>query len=344
MKIEEQDWKFRIRYGGIRTILSLILFTVVMNSPEAQLRPVIKNLVFEGAGIRGIAYCGSIMELESRQLMSAVEKVGGTSAGAIVALALSLGYTGGEIEKLITGTNFRKFNDGRYFFVGGIHRTNKRFGWYRGRRFEKWLAKFIADKTGDAEITFEQLVAKGFRELYITGTCLNKQRLIVFSKVTYPHMKVKDAVRISMSIPLYFEAVFLDSLGNVVYRPKEVQGLDVMVDGGLLGNYPIGIFDSLPSKDPNTLGFRMDTDEQIGNDRERKGLAPMPINSLKDYMAAFYNIVLENINRQLLTDEDWRRTVSISDGNIRPRIRRLSENEIRILIENGRQAVKTYLN
>ena len=69
----------------------------------------VKNLIFEGAGIRGIAYCG-----------------------AITALALSLGYTHEEIAALISATDFKKFNDGRYMFAGGINHMQKYFGWYRG--------------------------------------------------------------------------------------------------------------------------------------------------------------------------------------------------------------------
>jgi NTE family protein len=322
-------------------LITLICYQICLNG---QAKPVIKNLVFEGAGIRGIAYSGAIIEMESGNMMKQIEKVGGTSAGAIVALAVSLGYSGKEIQEIISGTNFKKFNDGRYLFAGGINRTNKYFGWYRGKRFESWLEKLIADKTGGADITFDELVKKGFKELYITGTCLNKQQLIIFSHKTYPKMKVKDAVRISMSIPLYFEAVFIDAEGNTVRHPRQKEGLDIMVDGGFTGNFPIRMFDTLSQSNSATLGFRIDPDEQIKNDREGKSIAAMPVGNLRQYMNAFYNMVIENLNRQQLTEEDWKRTVSISDGKIGPRIRKLSAEEISILINNGRQAVKTYLN
>jgi NTE family protein len=324
--------------------LLIVFFTVNIH---AQTGPVINNLIFEGAGLRGIAYCGAIMELESQNRMSGIEKVGGTSAGAIMALTVSLGYSGNEIKDIISTTDFKKFNDGRYFFIGGINRTNKYYGWYRGKRFEKWLDKVILKKTGNSDISFEELKKKGFKDLYITGTCLNRQQLIIFSYETYPHMKVKDAVRISMSIPLYFEAVFIDSMGNVVRKPRKKQsyeGLDLMVDGGIMGNFPILIFDSAGYKNPSTLGFRIDSDEQIKNDRGDKNLAHMPVKNLKQYMAAFYNVVMENLNRQQLKSEDWSRTVSISDGRIAPRIRKLSDKEKSILIESGRQAVKNYLS
>lgn len=309
----------------------------------AQSRPVIKNLVFEGAGIRGIAYAGVVTELESKNMLKPIEKVGGTSAGAIVALTVSLGYSGNEIQDIIAGTNFRKFNDGNYFFIGGIHRTNKYFGWYRGKRFENWLEKLIDRKTGNADITFEELHARGFKDIYVTGTSLTKQQLVIFSYQTYPKMKIKDAVRISASIPLYFEAVFMDKDGSVLKHPKQKEGLDIMVDGGLTGNFPIRIFDSSSARNYSTLGFRIDSDDQIRNDREEKTLAAMPVDNFKQYMAAFYNIIIENLNRQQLTKEDWQRTVSISDGKVGPRIRKLSAKEINILIDNGRQAMMTYI-
>lgn len=326
----------------MKKLLLMIPAVLIQFCVVAQTKPVIKNLVFEGAGIRGIAYCGAIYELETRNLLQPVEKVGGTSAGAIVALTLSLGYSSNEISDIISSTNFRQFNDGRYFFAGGISRTGKYFGWYRGNKFENWLEKIIAAKTGNADITFAALHDKGYKNLYVTGTCLNKQQLIFFSHETYPNMKVKDAVRISMSIPLYFEAVFIDTAGHVVHHPRKKEGLDVMVDGGFTGNFPVTMFDG--AGNCCTLGFRIDSEEQIKNDKGEKNIAAMPVTNFRQYINAFYNIVIENLNRQQLSGEDWARTVSISDGRIGPKIRKLSAGEKSLLIENGRQAVRSYFN
>lgn len=306
-------------------------------------KPIIKNLVFEGAGMRGIAYCGAIQELESRNMMHTVERTGGTSAGAIMALIVSLGYTGKETEAIIGSTNFKQFNDGRYLFAGGINRLNKYFGWYRGKQFEKWLSKIIEEKTGNENITFEELHQKGFKDLYVTGTCLNRQSLVILSRKTYPNMKVKDAVRISMSIPLYFEAVFIDKDGKVINHPKKKDSLDIMVDGGFTGNFPIQIFDKPGEPDTCTLGFRIDSELQIEHDKMNRLLAPMPIKNIKQYMNAFYNMVIENLNRGQLKETDWQRTISINDGKISPRIRKLSTKEINTLIENARAATRRYL-
>lgn len=204
-----------------------------------------ENIVFEGAGVRGIAYVGAIKELESRNMLSSVSKTGGTSAGAIAALTLALGYSPNEIEHMIYDTKIQRFNDGRFFFAGGITRINKNYGWYRGDAFTRWVEKIIEAKTGNADITFLQLHERNFRDLYVTGTSLNHQKLIVFSYENYPDMKVKDAVRISMSIPLWFEAVTIDSVGNVVNKRSNPKYFDIVVDGGLTGEFPIFMFDSL---------------------------------------------------------------------------------------------------
>jgi NTE family protein len=319
---------------------SLLLFPVLaFQFMQAQTPPAIKNLVFEGAGVRGIAYCGAVQEMESKKMMDSIQRVGGTSSGAIIALTISLGYSGKEIENIISKTNFKKFNDGNFFFIGGINRLNKYFGWYKGKKIEKWLEKMIKEKTGNENITFEELHQKGFKDLYLTGTSLNRQKALVFSYETYPKMKIKDAVRISSSIPLYFEPIFIDSSGKTFDRPRQKQGFDMMVDGGILENFPIHIFDK-QQPDPYTVGFRIDHDPQIKNDKVDRTLAEMPVDDLKQYFGAFYNIVIENLNRQQLTITDWQRTVSISDGNVLPKVRKLSKEEISILIENGRKAVQ----
>ncbi len=335
----------KILYAG----LVLLLQGPVLAQPIRN----IDNLVFEGAGIRGIAYCGALREMESNGIMPGIQRVAGTSAGAIMALAVSLGYSSKELTRIITNTNFKDFNDGKYFFAGGINRTNKYFGWYRSKKFDSWLGRLIEGKTGNANITFNELHHKNYKDLYITGTCLNKQKLVTFSHETYPEMRVRDAVRISMSIPLYFEAVFLTSDGKIVEHPKQKDNLDIMVDGGFTGNFPIHVFDSTRYSSKNeknsfafnihTIAMRIDKEGQIKSDSTGRELAEMPVNNFKNYLGAFYNMVIENLNRQSLTERDWERTVSINDGGIGPRLRRLSRSEIEVLYENGRKAMKDYL-
>ena len=336
----------------------LLLLSLVCSISFSQLmafsqQPVIKNLVFEGAGIRGLAYAGAVEALEEDGQLEFIEKIGGTSAGAITALLLGSGYTADEMATIIAGTKFRKFNDGRFIFIGGFIRLFKRYGWYRGERFKRWLEQLILHKGINPEITFKEWHESGRPDLYIVTTCLNRQKLLVLSHETYPEMKVVDAVRASMSIPLYYQAVFTDSLGNTYKKQNKDHSLDILVDGGIIGNYPIMIFDSiqlnsngLEYRVPNqhTLGFRMDEPTQIQNDSNDQKLAAYPIASFKDYMAAFYVIVIETLNRQTLNNADWERTVSISSEGISPKVKKLSKEEKQLLLDSGRKYVQQFFD
>ncbi|WP_040396742.1 patatin-like phospholipase family protein [Cesiribacter andamanensis] len=310
-----------------------------------------KNLVFEGAGIRGLAYGGAIEVLEEKGVLAGIEKVGGTSAGAITAMLLALGYSASEITELVYRTRFNRFNSGRFFFVGGLYRMHTRYGWYRGDKFSAWLENAIRHKTGNADITFADLRAQGYKDLYITATCLNRQQLLVFSAESYPHMKIKDAVRISMSVPLYFEAVFIDQTGRVIPRPTDTRELDLVMDGGITANFPLFLFDSTVQvgqqtqrlANPATLGIRIDTDTQIALDRQDRSLEQYPISSLQGYMQAFYVYVLESLNRPQLTEADWQRTISVSSAGVGPRVKRLSMAQKQALLDSGRTGVLTFL-
>ncbi len=308
--------------------------------------------MFEGAGIRGIAYAGVIDVFEQQGILENIEKVGGTSAGALTALMVSLGYSADEIIDIVSRTDIKKFNDGKYILFGGFYRMRKNYGWYRGDKFTQWLENIISNKTGDSEITFSTLHTQGYKDLYITATCLNKQKLIVLSHESYPEMKIKDAVRISMSIPLYFKAVFIDSTGKVYENPKKADDLDIVMDGGIIGNYPIFLFDSVSVDsnnntiripNPATIGIRIDSDLQIQNDSQSKELVPMEIDNIQDYVMAFFVFVIENLNRNQLINADWERTVSVSSVGIGPIIKKLSKKQKVKLIDSGRKHAEAFI-
>lgn len=336
------------RLGIKYLFLFLICFT---KSGFTQINN-IKNLVFEGAGIRGLAYVGALKSLDEQGILENIEKVGGTSAGAITALLLSLGYTPEELETIISETKFQKFNDGRFFFIGGFYRTKNRFGWYRGQKFTKWIGTLIAEKTGNSDINLAELHQLGYKDLYAAAICLNKQKLVILSHESYPKMKVKDAVRISMSIPLYYQAVFIDSIGQVYPKQNKNNTLNIMIDGGITGNFPIHIFDEIKidsegkeyrMANHETLGIRIDEDLQIKEDNSSKKLAPQTISNFGDYISAFYIMIIENLNRNNLTEDDWNRTVSVSSVGIGPKVKRLSFTQKKKLIDSGRKDMDKWI-
>ena len=59
-------------------------------------------------------------------------------------------------------------------------------------------------------------------------------------------------------------------------------------------------------------------------------------------MGAFNSIIIENLNRRNLTEKDWERTISINDGDITPRIKKMPAKKVQQLIKNGEEATANY--
>lgn len=320
-------------------VLSVCLFLVIITSVHAQLpKDSINSLVFEGAGIRGIAYAGALAELDEAGALSQIERAGGTSAGALMALLVSLEYSPEEIYSIIESTDFEAFNDGSMFLAGGVQRLTKNQGWYRTQEMEHWLEGLINSKTGNPDITLGEWAEQSIIDVYLTCTFLNYQELVYLSHETYPEMRLADAALAAMCIPLYFEPVRFDAHGH---RPSEFSPeLAIALDGGMISNFPITMFDHIPSA--CTLGFRIDDDAQIQMDAEQQGLAYREVNDLRTFVEAFYILTLESSSRQNLTPYDWQRTISVNCGDIGPRIQALDTTEKNMMMQNGRKAVQVY--
>ena len=71
-----------------------------------------QNLVFEGGGVKGVAYGGVIDVLEQRGITPRITNVAGTSAGSITAALVSLGYSAADFKDIMMRLDFTKLEDG----------------------------------------------------------------------------------------------------------------------------------------------------------------------------------------------------------------------------------------
>lgn len=328
----------------------LILFLFAISIPKFTIGQVkvIKNLVLEGGGMRGLAYAGALEVLDSAGVLQKIERVGGTSAGAIQATLLAIGYTPKEMTEAIKNIPINQLNDG--FVPTAIFRMKNKFGLFKGKKLYNWLDELIALKTGNADITFQQLQDqkkdKNYKDLYITGTDLMHRKLMVFSHENFPDMQIKVAMRISFSIPLFYEPIYIDDNGKVVSR-YGFEANHLMVDGGLLANYPIELFDSTKYINPEeenktiknseTLGLLLDKPE-FSNYAELE--TPLEINNLRQYISAVYQTIIDKPNPELTSSK---RSLLISHLNLSGRPRKLSNKTIQALIESGRQGARNFI-
>ncbi|MEP6948961.1 MAG: patatin-like phospholipase family protein [Ginsengibacter sp.] len=271
------------------------------------------------------------------------------------------GYNSTEIDSILQTLKIQEFNDGKDIF-GKIKRIKKEYGVYRGQKLENWLGRLIFYKTGDSNTTFlhlHQLHEKNnvFKDFYCTGTNISMQQLEILSWEKWPQMKLKTAVHISGCIPFYFKPVPIDSAGNEVSVKDTLSKYDLYVDGGMLCNYPVNIFDS--STDGNnpltsghviynrqTLGLKLERAAQIKEFNEEKtDIAPYDIKSMRQYSDAVMSLMMENLNRKTpdLRNEKGR-TIYISYGEISGRVRNISPEEKKILHGNGFSAATEFFN
>ena len=320
-----------------------------------------KNLVLEGGGVRGLAYAGVFSVLEQKGILQQIENVGGSSAGSIAGMLVSIGYTANEIDSIMIELPVQKFNDGKWGIVGKYKRFKNDFGIYKGETFEKWLQQLVAYKTGKPLLTFQQLHQlhlsnRFYKEFSCTGTNLSKQQLEIFSYANTPNMPLALAVRISSSVPLYFEPVALDNQLQKIKKSDTLSFINYYVDGGMLCNYPISMYDTCEENNCNpllaskiifntqTIGIKLERQQQIDSLNNNNTKIPAyDINKLSEYLSAFSNLLMETLSRKYPGLENEKgRTIYVSQGNIGSRVKKTKQQDKLLLYENGVTAANNF--
>lgn len=317
----------------------------------------VRNLVFQGGGVKGIAYVGVLDALERAGVLATVTHVAGTSAGAITAALVACGATAADLADALTHTSFRAFADGHGGLLGGIERVLQRgFGLHPGVAVGEWLQQQIGAVTGARTGTsrpdltlggLRALVAEHgapFRELYVVATNLCDQRAQVLSADTAPDLAVWRAVRMSMSIPIFFASVEHESA--------------FWADGAVSWNYPIDLFDGvrrqpvhhdqLPaaraeSRNDETLGFCMGTESEVAALRSGWRLPPVQVHDFHSYMASLVNFLLNEATLLHLDEDDLARSVFIDTAGVHTTQFDLSPEQAAQLVANGRAATEAFL-
>ncbi|MGI4751896.1 MAG: patatin-like phospholipase family protein [Janthinobacterium lividum] len=286
-----------------------------------------KNLVFEGGGVKGIAYAGALEVLQENGLLSGIKRVAGTSAGAITACLVAIGYTPEEIKQHVFDMDFRKFEDG-----WDPLRLPAKYGLYKGDTFLEWIKGLIKKKVHiSTNATFGNLREQGLKDLYVYATDLNIFDIKQFSADDTPNVVVAEAVRASMSIPLFFKAWKFTSNNpdNHVY-----------VDGGVVLNYPLNVFDTVTTiDDPQTLGFYL---------FDKQGLkSPSNLNYDEPigYCKCLFETMLDAQDIDFSLDECMqKRTVKIDDYGILATDFAITDVQKNQLYESGKKYTKAYLD
>jgi NTE family protein len=210
------------------------------------------NAVFEGGGVKAIALAGAVKEAQRRGIE--FHKVAGTSSGSIIAAMIAAGYTGDEMKAIIMQTPFSAFLKRSFLhrirLVGPILRLLTKKGLYPGDRLERWIYHILLTK---GVRTFADY---GKDQVRIIASDISQGKLMVLPD-DFPKygldpslVPVAKAIRMSTSIPFFFDPVIFKMKDQSIY----------VVDGGLLSNFPLWLFDEKkenPGRTLPTLGFQL---------------------------------------------------------------------------------------
>lgn len=209
--------------------------------------PTPADLVLSGGGVLGVGHVGAAAALEEAGYE--FRRVAGTSAGSIVGSLLAAGMPAERMHELIGGLDYGRFLDrdalDRIPLIGPPSSVLIENGYAEGEYFRDWLAREL-----------DALGVRTFRDLRADDPGADSRpehrwRLTVMAAdvtrgqfLRLPHdyvhygldpddQPVADAVRASISVPYLFEP----------FKLKHQDGHSLLVDGGLISNYPIDTFD-----------------------------------------------------------------------------------------------------
>lgn len=294
------------------------------------------DLVLEGGGVKGIGLVGAYIEL--MQAGYSVRRVAGTSAGAIVGSLIAAGMPVEAILKTMQSLDYARFRDeGKLDKLGLAGKTASLVfeqGIYEGRYLREFLLEQLealgVRTFADLRITepwAKELPPEQQYKLVVVASDLSGGRL---ARLPWDYARygldpdkqlVADAVRASMSIPFFYEPVTLDD--------------SILVDGGLLSNFPINLFDKTP--DWPTFGIKLSAQADAN-------LVENPIHNTYDFLKAIIATAI-NAHDQMHIDDPGTaaRTIFVDTFKIKATHFDITAGEQQQLFKSGEKAAAQFL-
>lgn len=308
------------------------------------------DLVFEGGGVKGIGLAGAFAALSERGFSA--KSVAGTSAGAITAALVAAGYTVEELDEILRDIPFADFKDegpeDKLPLLGRGISLLAEMGIYEGRFFQEWMADLLQAK---GITRFGQLVHEDAEDpesryrLRVIASDVTHRRMLVLPNdadhlgVDPDELDIAYAVRMSMSIPVFFEPV--------IHRNPRTGEDHLIVDGGMLSNFPVWLFDC-GERDPRWPTFGMllvepDPKVPIGHRvaGEEHGAKP---GSLVDYVKSLASTMMAAHDRLYLEKATYSRTIPIPTLGVETTEFDITPERSGALYDSGYQAASKFLD
>ena len=210
-------------------ILYSLLFFPQSTFAQEQKKPKI-GLVLSGGGAKGFAHIGVLKVLEEAGIK--IDYIGGTSMGAVVGGLYASGYNAAQIDSIFQSTDFTKLiND-------FIPRSSKNF--YERRNEELYALVLPFEKL---KIGIPEALSKGMYNYNLLSRITRNVRYVTdFNKLPIPFLCIGTNIETGKEVLLnkgnLAQAMIASSAFPSLFSPVEIDG-EILVDGGVVNNYPI---------------------------------------------------------------------------------------------------------
>jgi NTE family protein len=326
--------------------------------------------VFEGGGVRGIAFLGALRCFADVGVRW--RKVAGTSAGAITAALVAADFPIDELEGIVGNLNYMDFltqktsqliwngnpaNDLRHpIRIILLLLISRQLGQYSSAPFRNWLAQNLAKRNLR---TFADVKADGKHDLKVVASDISRGEMLVLpddldlADLTDPQARslkellaspladrdqfdIAEAVRLSMSIPFFFEP-------GVLGKPNSPSARKI-VDGGILSNFPLWIYDFRPN--PNQPGKKCPRWPTFGLrlvEQDRR--SDKPITGPFDILGAMFRTMMVARDQYHVNQANRDRVIEIdvTDAHVTATEFNLANEKKRVLYRLGYLQAKNFL-
>ncbi len=308
------------------------------------------DLVCEGGGVKGIGLAGAFATLEERGYKP--QNVAGTSAGAITAALIAAGYSSAEIKDIVFGLDFRQFEDKGWEDRIPVADVPLSIlldqGIYEGNRFLEWMRELLAAKGVHtfADLRTEFADPKYTSRLQVIVSDISARELLVLPRdadklgIDSQELEVATAVRMSMSIPIFFEPVKVMN--------ERTNHEHVLVDGGMLSNFPVWLFDCSDEEEPDwpTFGLLLvepDPRTPITERLPAPEHAPRGARGVIALLSSMLHTMMEAHDRLYVQKAEFARTIPIPTLGIGTTEFNLGHDRALALYDSGRTAAEQFL-
>jgi NTE family protein len=261
------------------------------------------DLVLSSSGVRAPCFIGAIAALQDKGYT--IERIAGSSGGAIIAAGFALGMTCEEMEKLSASIPYDSFRDFNLKNLLSLRNPSI----YTGQKLDYYYKEIFGDKTlSDFKIDCKISVV----------TIVGRKRIIL-DKHNYPDFPIWKAVRMSSTIPFIFPYLELDGIP--------------VTDGGLVTS----MFDIFPNSPRQIVGLRPRADNDsirqiVHNVKEHKLF-------IWNYIKVIAEFMLDAADNQHVPEIEWAKTVIIPTCEIGGFNFDLTQEDVQKLIKFGYDAV-----